>query len=164
MNIVLIWMPWAWKSTIWVLLAKTLGKSFIDTDLLIQQYTWRLLQDIIDNDWLDLFLQIEEKVIINNTYNNSVIATWWSVVYSDICMNYLKNNSKITYLKLDLEEIEKRINNITTRWVAIKSWFTMQDLFDERVPLYEKYSDLVIDCHWKTPEQINEEIFSNINL
>ena len=47
-NITLIGMPGSGKSTVGVLLAKTLGRGFLDTDLVIQQQENALLQDILD--------------------------------------------------------------------------------------------------------------------
>ncbi len=63
-NIVLIGMSGAGKSTLGVLLAKALGMDFIDTDILIQQRESRLLQQIIDEDGIDRFLEIEEATIL----------------------------------------------------------------------------------------------------
>ncbi|HBF37796.1 MAG TPA: shikimate kinase, partial [Firmicutes bacterium] len=81
-NIVLIGMPGAGKSTIGVLLAKTLGMAFIDTDLVIQERSGRLLQEIIDQDGVADFLTLEEKVICELQVKKSVIATGGSVVHS----------------------------------------------------------------------------------
>jgi len=63
MNIILIGMSGAGKSTIGVLLAKALGMDFIDTDIVIQQHAGRLLQKIIDDDGIDAFLKIEAKIV-----------------------------------------------------------------------------------------------------
>ena len=48
-NIILIGMPGAGKSTVGVLLAKTLGYAFLDTDLVIQQREGALLQSLVDS-------------------------------------------------------------------------------------------------------------------
>ena len=62
-NIILIGMPGAGKSTIGVVLAKMLRMDFCDTDLIIQKNTGRALQEIIDNDGLDYFLECECKTV-----------------------------------------------------------------------------------------------------
>ena len=74
-NIILIGMPGSGKSTLGVLLAKALGRRFVDTDLLIQEREGRLLQDIIDNDGIEKFLQIEEQVLLSVDVEHAVIAT-----------------------------------------------------------------------------------------
>ena len=79
-NIILIGMPGSGKSTLGVLLAKALGRRFVDTDLLIQEREGRLLQDIIDNDGIEKFLQIEEQVLLSVDVEHAVIATGGSAM------------------------------------------------------------------------------------
>lgn len=157
-NVVLIGMPGAGKSTLGVLLAKALGKNFIDTDLLIQQREKRLLQDIIDRDGIQRFLEIEESVLLELRAENSVIATGGSVVYSQAGMEALRQTSKILYLAATYEEVEKRVTNITTRGIVLKAGSSLKDAYDERVPLYEKYGDYTVECTGKSIEQSVSEI------
>ncbi|MGA9087259.1 MAG: shikimate kinase, partial [Methanoregula sp.] len=81
-NIVLIGMPGAGKSTVGVILAKTLGMTFVDTDIAIQEQAGRLLQEIIDSEGPDAFLATEEETVLSIHCRNSVIATGGSVVFS----------------------------------------------------------------------------------
>lgn len=145
-NIVLIGMPGAGKSSVGVLLAKTLGMSFVDTDLLIQEKAGRLLQAIIDQDGVERFLALEEDVILRLERENSVIATGGSVIYSDAAMRHLKKDGSLIYLKLGYEEIEQRIKNMSTRGIAMDKGQKLIDLYHERVVLYEKYADMTVDC------------------
>lgn len=151
-NIILIGMPGAGKSTLGVLLAKAMGKLFVDTDIIIQQKTKRLLQDIIDNDGTDAFLKLEEDILLTVDEENTVIATGGSAVYSEKAMEHFKQNGKIVYLHVDFAEIEKRVTNITTRGIVLKNGKSLADAFDERKPLYDKYADVVIDCTGSTIE------------
>lgn len=64
-NIVLIGMPASGKSTVGVILAKTLGIGFVDTDLVIQQRENALLQDIINEKGLQCFLDKERDAILS---------------------------------------------------------------------------------------------------
>ena len=146
-------MPACGKSTLGVVLAKTLGMSFMDTDLLIQKEEGTLLQEIIDGQGIDAFLKIEERVLSGIRVDNTVIATGGSAVYSEKAMIYLKSIGEIVYIKLPLKEIERRLNNIKTRGVAMDPGQTLEDLYNYRVPLYEKYADLVIDTSGKTLEE-----------
>ncbi|MCX7748908.1 MAG: shikimate kinase [Clostridia bacterium] len=164
MNIILIGMPGAGKSTIGVLLAKALGMPFTDTDLLIQQNENRLLQDIINKDGMDTFLEAEERSILRLQAEGTVIATGGSVVYREKSMNHLKKSGKVFYLKLECDEIERRIMNITTRGIAMGACQDLKCLYNERIPLYEKYADELIDCFGKSIEEIVSEIKKRVNF
>lgn len=157
-NIVLIGMPGAGKSTIGVLLAKTLGMSFIDTDLVIQEREGKLLQDIISLHGIRKFLDIEENAILSLNCKASVVATGGSVVYSEKAMRHLKQNATVVYLKVEYEEIERRITNILTRGIAMDKGQNLVDIYNERLPLYERYADIIIDCSEKGIEDIIQEI------
>lgn len=145
-NIILIGMSGAGKSTLGVLLAKALGKSFVDTDLLIQQTAGKLLQEIIDEDGMACFMQTEEDVVSHVCLSNCVIATGGSVVYSRKAMEHLKKSGTTVYLAVDYEELVGRLSNITTRGIVFKDRQDLHSVYEERLPLYETYADLKIDC------------------
>jgi shikimate kinase len=162
MNIVLIGMSGAGKSTIGVLLAKALGMDYVDTDIVIQQREGRLLQDIIDNNGIEKFMELEETIISNLKLENCIIATGGSAIYSEKAMNVLKQSGQIFYLYVPYEEIKKRLINITTRGIVIKKGTSLKEVFEERVPLYIKYSDKTLDCSNKDIEHCVCEIIENI--
>lgn len=159
-NIILIGMPAVGKSTIGVLLAKTLILSFTDTDLLIQEKYKKSLCDIINENGTKAFLNIEEDVILNSDFHNSVIATGGSAVYGENAMKKLKASGKVIYLDLSLEEIRKRIGDIKSRGVVLTKGTTLEDIFNDRKALYEKYADIKIDCNNLTAEECVEKIIS----
>ncbi len=161
-NIVLIGMPGAGKSTIGVLLAKSMLMDFADTDLIIQKKYSRALCEIIRKHGISEFLQIENEVIRRSEFYNCVIATGGSAVYGDEAMESLKSNGIAVYLKVEPQELEKRINNIHTRGIAMKDGTTIAELYAERAPLYEKYADVTVNCTNLTPEQCVDEIMKNI--
>ena len=151
-NIVLIGMPGVGKSTIGVVLAKVLGYKFIDADLVIQEQTGRLLKDIIAEEGIDEFINIENKV--NASINTkSIIATGGSVVYGKEAMEHLSEIGTVIYLKLDLDSLSKRLGSLEKRGVVLKDGQTLEDLFNERTPLYEKYADIIINEHGYTIQQ-----------
>jgi Shikimate kinase len=157
-NVILIGMPGSGKSTSGILLAKTLGLSFLDTDLLIQQQEGTLLQDLINQKGFFGFVEIEERIISEISVSRSVISTGGSVVYSDKSMALLKKTGTIVYLDVSFPEIMRRIQNISTRGIALKSGQSLENLYNERLPLYQKYADLTISGDCKTIEELVTEI------
>jgi shikimate kinase len=145
-NIVLIGMPGAGKSTVGVVLAKSLGMQFIDTDILIQERTGRMLQQILDEDGPDAFKRIEEETILSLHSRRAVIATGGSVVCSEAAMAHLKSEGVVVYLEIAYEEMEARLKNITTRGILLLPGQSLRGMYDERVPLYERYADLTVGC------------------
>ncbi len=145
-NIILIGMSGAGKSTLGVLLAKALGKHFADTDILIQQSTGRLLQQIIDTEGNERFLEIEEQTVLSSSLENCVIATGGSVVYSPRAMEFLKQGGTVVYLQVDYAEIASRLSNITTRGIVFRHANDLEGVLNERIPLYRAYADLTVSC------------------
>ena len=144
-NIILIGMPGCGKSTVGVILAKIMGYRFLDSDLLIQEKENKLLSEIIACEGLDGFNIIENRVNASIDVNRSVIATGGSVVYGKDAMEHFKKIGIIVYIRLPYEEIANRLGDLTKRGVSIKDGQTLLDLYNERVPLYEKYADIIID-------------------
>ena len=146
-------MPGCGKSTCGVIAAKVLLKNFYDTDLLLQGLEHSRLQDLIDSKGIEYFYKAEEKAILSLNIDATVIATGGSVIYSEKAMKHLKSLGTVIYLHLDYETMLSRINNFTTRGIAIKNGSTLRDMYDERFPLYEKHADKVIYCDSNTVEE-----------
>lgn len=157
-NVVLVGMPACGKSTIGVVLAKTMNKGFMDTDLLIQQREGKTLQAIINESGNTYFRQVEEEVLLEVNVSNHVIATGGSAIYYEKAVEHFKENGQIVYIKVSLETILERLNNIKTRGVSLGEGQTLEDLYEERVPLYEKYADIIIEAENLTIEEIVERI------
>ncbi len=143
-NIVLTGMPACGKSVTGVILAKSLNMSFLDTDLLIQERAGKSLQEIINEDGIDRFKELEEEVLCGVDVENTVIATGGSAVYYDRAMRHLRENGIVIYIEAPLSVIKKRLRNIRTRGVAMKKGESIDSLYRARVPLYEKYADLTV--------------------
>ena len=144
-NVVLIGMPGAGKSTIGVILAKVLGKDFIDADLVIQKKEGRLLREIIEQEGPDGFLAVEERVNAGICPDAAVIATGGSVVYGQRAMEHLGRIGAIVYLKLSYPALESRLRDIRGRGVVLRDGQTLLDLYQERAVLYERYADVTVE-------------------
>ena len=161
-NIVLIGMPGVGKSTVGVILAKIMGLRFIDSDLSIQERESRLLKDIIAEDGVDRFIEIEGEVLSSLNAERSVIATGGSAVYSAGAMETLKETSKVVYLKLSLGSLKNRLSDIKGRGVVLRDGQTLDDLYKERAPLYEKFADITVTEDGLTPEETVEAIVTQL--
>ena len=161
-NVVLIGMPGAGKSTVGVLLAKTIGYGFVDCDLLIQGQTGELLYKTIEREGIDSFLRTEERVISGLFVSRCVIATGGSAIFGGRAMEHLRESGVVVYLKLSSDEIERRIMNITTRGIAMNPGETIHDVYAVRAPLYEKWADVTVDCQGLSPEGVIEEILRHL--
>lgn len=139
-------MPGSGKSTVGVLLAKALGYSFIDTDLLISRKEKKPLQDILNDDGLEHFLRLEEEVGSALECDCTVVATGGSMVLSEKAMEHLKTLGRVVYINVGLDEIKRRVTNITTRGIAFHKNETIDSVFEQRSPLYRRYADLTIDA------------------
>lgn len=161
-NIVLLGMPGSGKSTVGVLLAKRLGKRFVDTDLLIQEQEGRLLSEIIKEEGLEKFIEIENQVNASVMVENSVIAPGGSAVYGKEAMEHFKEIAEIVYLKLSYRSVARRLGDLTQRGVVFRPDQTLKALYKERCPLYEKYADYIVECDGKkigeTLEAVREKI------
>ena len=163
-NLVLIGMPGVGKSTVGVLLAKALSRRFTDTDVLIQAAEGRRLQDIIDSEGLEAFCRTEERYILGLECRGHVIATGGSVVYSAAAMEHLRAGGAVVYLALPLAQLKKRLRNLDSRGVVMAPGETIEELYEERRPLYEKYAHHVVQCAGLRHEDVVAAIASALGL
>ena len=162
-NIILIGMPGSGKSTAGVVLAKSLGKQFIDTDILIQEEQHRTLQEIVDSEGHMALREIEEDVLLRIKCKNHIIATGGSAAYSHPAMIHLKKEGFAVFLHADLDALKSRITNYETRGLAKRPDQSFQDLFDERSELYNRYADITVKSSSLTQDQVCDEIIMTLD-
>ena len=163
-NIVLIGMPGVGKSTIGVILAKVLGYSFLDADLLIQEQEGKLLREIIEEKGTDGFIEVENRVNASIRADRAIIATGGSVVYGKEAMEHLKDIGRVVYLKVSYAILENRLADIKGRGVVLKKGQTLETLFEERSKLYEQYADFEVSEEGLDVEQTVEKLVEALEL
>lgn len=161
--IVLIGMPGAGKSTLGVQLAKETARDFVDTDVAIQLREKKTLQAIIVESGYLKLRDIEEQVLLDLNVSHHVIATGGSAVYSERGMAKLKTLGPVIFLDVKLDELRRRINNYDDRGIARRANQSFEDLYNERVALYNKYADIVIDCAQKSQGLLLRELHEKID-
>jgi shikimate kinase len=145
-NIVLVGMAGSGKSTVGADLARILGLGFVDVDMLIEADQQAPLQDLLNDLGVQGFRNLEEKVILSIQYKNHVIATGGSAIYSDLGIAHLKRTAVLIFLDVALSILQQRIGDFSLRGLVKTKEQSFAQLYDERLPLYQKYADLVISC------------------
>lgn len=157
-SVILIGMPGSGKSTVGVLLAKRLRRGFVDTDLILQEKDGRALQEILDTEGAEGFIATEERILTEFVPTGEVVATGGSVVYSQSLMEHFSRHGILVFLDVHAEVLLPRLSNLDTRGVVRRGGQTVQDLWNERDPLYRKWAQVCVDNSMDNHEAVIEAI------
>ncbi len=156
-------MPGSGKSTIGQLLANKLDFEFIEPDKYIEEKEQMNLQEILDRKGINEFIKIEQERILELLpLKNYIIAPGGSVIYSNKVMETVQKSSIIIFLDVPLKILHARLKNKETRGIVGLKNVSIKNLYEERVPLYKKYADIVISCAGKNPLEIVDEIIQKL--
>lgn len=158
MNISLIGMPGAGKSTVGVVLAKHMGMQFIDTDILIQIREQATLEQILQQRGYLALRAIEGQIIQQLDVQNSVIATGGSAVYNLGAMQNLQRLGKVVYLRVSPKQLVERLGDFAQRGIAAAATTSLDQLLEERTRLYEHYAQYTIDSEHCSIERVAKKI------
>ena len=159
MNITLIGMPGAGKSTFGKIFAKRYRMNFIDVDKVIEKKIGMKLQEFIDKFGDKKFSEIEEKTILElGNVKNTVISPGGSAVYSPPAIEFLRKQSFIVFISRRFEYLNNRLKNRSIRGIIGLKNKTLKKLFYERDILYKKYADITI-----TPKNFNARFLNDFS-
>ena len=143
----LIGMPGSGKSCLGKALASKMKIKLIDSDKLIEKKMGKKLQVLIDELGVSEFRKIEEQVLLEvDSDCDAILSTGGSAIYSSKAMEYLKTKGKIIYLYCSYETIKDRLGDFSARGIVFKPGQDLMGLYSERTPMYEKASDITLNC------------------
>ena len=141
-NIVLIGMPACGKSTIGYWLSQKIGYPLLDTDKYLEEKENRIISDIFSNEGEEYFRNLETKYLKELSEKEGlIISTGGGAVKKKENIDILKKNGIIIFLNREINDISKENHKHRPLLQDINN---IQKLYDERIDLYKKYSDIII--------------------
>lgn len=144
-NLTFIGMAGCGKSTLGKALSKKLGVVCTDTDALIEEKFDQSLEDLKIDKGYKFVRLAEEGVILNLSNDIKIISTGGSAVYSEKSMEYLSSFSKLIYISTPIEVIKERIGSGQQRGLAAPIGTSIESVYLERRPMYEKWAQVTLD-------------------
>lgn len=158
----LIGMPGCGKSCMGKAVSSKVKLKNIDSDVLIEKREGQKLWKILEERGLDGFKKLEEEVLLSFSEQNCILSTGGSAVYSEKAMRYLKSLGKVIYLKVSLDVLKQRLGDYSQRGIALRPGQTLEELYEERTRLYEKYADITVNCSGTAFPRYHAELISHI--
>tara|TARA_B100000902_G_scaffold390206_1_gene438743 strand:- start:211 stop:702 length:492 start_codon:yes stop_codon:yes gene_type:complete len=143
-SISLIGMAGAGKSCIGAKLAKYSNFNFVDSDKLIETIENKTLQEILDEKGIEKFKKIEETILLSVKFNQTILATGGSVIFSKKAMSHIKSNSSVIYLEVSFKDIMDRVPDFSNRGFIKEADQTMKHAFNERESIYREFADHIV--------------------
>ena len=134
----------------------------LDGDRLIEKNTGRKLQEIIDNDGMEAFMDLEQRTLLSINDDNVIVSPGGSAVYYDEVMKHFKSKGPVIYLYVSYETMKERLGDYSKRGVVLKPGTTLLDLYNERKVLLEKYADITINCDGKDFAKYHRDVFAAV--
>ena len=137
-------MAGAGKSSIGKKLANYLKFDLVDSDQVIEANHNKSLQEILVDNGIQEFKKIEEAAILSVEFNQTVLATGGSAIFSKKAMNHIKSNSSVIYLEVSFEDIMDRVPDFSNRGFIKEADQTMEYAFNERENIYREFADYIV--------------------
>ena len=154
-NVVLIGMPGCGKSTIGNLLARKLGRKFVDADEEIIQLAGKSIPEIFAQDGEEIFREWETMALEHlGKQSGLVIATGGGCVTRQGNYPALHQNGSIVWLERDL-------SLLPTDGRPLSQSNRLEEMYAVRKPLYEAFADVRV-ANTGSPENTVTEILSKL--
>jgi shikimate kinase len=165
MNIVLIGYRGSGKTTVGRRLAARLGKSFLDTDDLIEERQGSPIAEIVKLHGWDYFRAMEKRVIseISNC-DNLILAAGGGAILEPENVKVMKRNGFIIWLKADVQVLLQRMvkdpHTETARptLTGKGALEELEEVIAYREPFYERASEVRIDTSALNVDEVAERI------
>ena len=147
-NIVLCGFMGCGKTTVGKALAKKTGMSLVDTDKYIEEKENMTISDIFKVYGEEYFRELEHKACVELAgKSNLIIATGGGALTYERNVNALKKSCVIVLIDVPVDVLYKRLEFDTTRPLLQRAdkKEAMTELYNKRMPVYKKASDIVID-------------------
>lgn len=168
LNIILTGFMGTGKSTVGTILAECLGRTCLDTDLLIEQKTGLTIAQIFEKYGEEHFRDEESRILLNlNKYppGSLVVSTGGGIVLRAKNRNYLRPNGLIVLLTASPRAIQGRINKLSGRplFQEIKTGEDITKMLARRRECYHD-CDYIVDTTGKSCRQVAREIMLKLGL
>lgn len=138
-NLVLTGMPGCGKTTVGQRLAQRLGRTFVDTDALVEEQAGCSIPELFVREGEEAFRRLEHQVLCQASREQGrVIATGGGIVTRQENWGPLRQNAQVIFLRRPLEELPIQGRPVSQRT-------GLEQLYQERLPLYERAADWTAD-------------------
>ncbi len=143
-NIILIGMPGCGKSTAGKALAKLLGRTFADTDTVIEQKAGMSIPKIFEQYGEAHFRALEHEAVCECAKQSGlVLATGGGVIKTKENYDALHQNGRVIWLQRD-------ISLLPSDGRPLSQQAGLQKLYAERKDLYARFCDATAQCETET--------------
>ncbi|WP_414564164.1 MULTISPECIES: shikimate kinase [unclassified Anabaena] len=163
-NLYLVGMMGAGKTTVGKLLAQHLGYGFVDTDDVIAQAAGRSITQLFAEEGEAAFRQLESDVLAQVcAYTKLTIATGGGIVLQQKNWSYL-HHGLVVWLDVPVELLYNRLAEDTTRPLLqdVDPKAKLRSLLEQRTPLYSQADVKITVTEGETPERIAQRVIETI--